>query len=91
MAIFSFDIFARRIADYMNVYEQSVLCLDAAATTTEIGRITSTSCTLTARMRLKSTSFSGDNLEISKIMGHTQWQIHNQCSFIPHEFTVMFV
>lgn len=45
MAIVSFDMFARSMmAGYTNIYQQSVLCLDAAASTTEIGRIASTSC-----------------------------------------------
>lgn len=46
MAIVSFDLFARSmVADYTNLYQQSVLCLDAAASATGIGRIASTSCT----------------------------------------------
>ena len=45
MAIVSFDMFARSMmAGYTNISQQSVLCLDAAASTTEIGRIASTSC-----------------------------------------------
>jgi hypothetical protein len=44
VAIVSFDMFARSmVADYAKLYQQSVLCLDAATYTTEIGRIASTS------------------------------------------------
>lgn len=47
--------------------------------------------TVMPRLRPKSTSFSGDNLEISKRKGHTQLQTYNQFSLMPDEYMVMFV
>lgn len=96
MAIVSFDMFARSmVADYTNLYQQFVLCLDAAASTTKIGRIARTSCMdlLYSDGKDETLKYLIQQRQFRNIKENGSYPIanYNQCSFIPHEYTVMSV